>query len=202
MTVGGPSVTDVHPPAKEQVMAITRPDEIAVLMRKWPKNESNAPALDDESARLDAIRMAEWWLNLNPEGFAASIDVGPTDSNPPNGWHMWFALTHPAFAKPCRCFQVLLQHWKPPRVYQLQFPMDAREFPVTAAIRHEIVALINRANDWAIASNLRDTATNKNIKSIDLYRQFSEVQFTRFTDMVQRFVNELRGILDGAAAAE
>ena len=180
-------------------MAITRPDEIAALLEQWPKNESNAPALDDESARLEAIRLAEWWLNLHPAGFVASIDVGPTESNPPKGWHMWFELVHPAFAKPCRCFRVLLQHWKPPRVYQLQFPTEAREFPATPAIRHEIGALVERAHGWAVASNLRDTAANKNTKSIDLFRQFSEVQFARFTDMVQRFVNELRGILDRAA---
>ena len=180
-------------------MAITRPDEIPELMREWPKNESNAPALDDESARLDTIRLAEWWLNLHPAGFVASVDAGPTESNPPKGWHMWFELTHPAFAKPCRCFRVLLQHWKPPRVYQLQFPMEVREFPATPAVRDGIAALIERAHGWAVASNLRDTAANKNIKSIDLYRQFSEVQFARFTDMVQRFIDELRGILDGPA---
>jgi hypothetical protein len=74
--------------------------------------------------------------------------------------------------------------------------MEAREFPATPAIRHEIAALVERAHGWAVASNLRDTAANKNIKSIDLFRQFSEVQFARFTDMVQRFVNELRDVLD------
>jgi hypothetical protein len=114
---------------------------------------------------------------------------------------MWFELVHPAFAKPCRCFRVLLQHSKPPRVYQLQFPMDVRELPGTADNRHEISLLIDRANGWAVASNLRDTASNKNIKSIDLFRQFSEVQFARFTSMVQRFVDELRGILTGPIPA-
>ena len=180
-------------------MAITRPDEISELLKQWPKNESNAPARDDESARLDAIRLAEWWLTLEPAGFVASIDAGPTVSNPPKGWHMWFELAHPAFAKPCRCFRVLLQHGKPPRVYQLQFPMEVREFPADAAVRRQIAALIDRANDWAVASNLRDTAANKSIKSIDLFRQFSEVQFARFTALVERFVSELRGILDGPA---
>jgi len=115
---------------------------------------------------------------------------------------MWFELAHPGFAKPCRCFRVLLQHWKPPRVYQLQFPMEAREFPGTPAVRQQIAALIDRSHGWAVASNLRDTADNKNIKSIDLYRQFSEVQFARFTAMVQRFVDKLRAILDGAAVAK
>src|SRR4051794_14183149 len=110
-------------------MPITRPDQITELMREWPKNESKSPALDDESARLETIRLAEWWLNLNPAGFTAAIDAGPTGSNPPNGWHVWFELAHPTFAKPCRCFRVLLHHAKPPRVYQLQFPMDARELP-------------------------------------------------------------------------
>jgi len=183
-------------------MAITRPDEIPELMREWPKNESKAPALDDECARLETIRLAEWWLTLSPAGFVASIDAGPTESNPPNGWHVWFELGHPAFAKPFRCFRVLLQHRKPPRVYQLQFPMETREPPGPPAIRPAVAALIDRAHGWAVASNLRDTAQNKNIKSIDLYRQFSEVQFARFTDMVRRFVDDLRGILDGAAAAE
>jgi hypothetical protein len=183
-------------------MTITEPDQVAALVQEWPKNESNAPARDDESARQDTIRLAEWWLNLRPAGFVASVGTGPTESNPPNGWHVWFELAHPAFAKPCRCFRVLLQHRKPPRVYQLQFPMDARDFPATPAVRPQIAALIERAHDWAVASNLRDTAQNKNIKSIDMFRQFSEVQFARFTDLVQRFVTELRGILDGPAGRE
>jgi hypothetical protein len=181
-------------------MTITETDQVASLIQEWPKNDSNAPARDDESARLEAIRLAEWWLNLRPAGFVASIGVGTTESNPPKGWHMWFELTHPNFAKPCRCFRIVLQHLKPPRVYQLQFPMEIREFPTAPALRPALTALIERANGWATASNLRDTAQNKNIKSIDLYRQFSEVQFARFTDMVQRFITELHTILDGPPA--
>ena len=183
-------------------MVITRPEEIVEMVREWPKNDSKAPALDDENACRDAVRLAEWWLNLQPEGFVASIETGATESNPPNGWQMWFELTHPSVPKPCRCFRVLLHHAKPPRVYQLQFPADIRDYQGTFETRRAIGGLIDRANAWAVTSNLRDTADNKNIKSINLYRQFSEVQFTRFTDMVLRFINELRGILAGAAVAK
>lgn len=182
-------------------MTISHPDQIAALIQGWPTNESNAPTRDDEFARQEAVRLADWWLRLNPQGFQASVTAGPTESNPPNGWHMRFELTHPGFAKPCRCFRVLVQHGKPPRVYQLQFPMEAREFSGTQANRKEMAALVERAHEWAVASNLRDTATNKNIKSIDLYRPFSDVQFDRFTDMVGRFVAEFRDILDRHAAA-
>ena len=80
-------------------MTITEPERVSDLIGEWPKNESNAPARDDESARLETIRLAEWWLNLRPAGFVASVGAGPTESNPPKGWHVWFELAHPAFAR-------------------------------------------------------------------------------------------------------
>jgi hypothetical protein len=177
-------------------MVITQAEQVAAMIQEWPTNESSRPGVDDECARREAIRLSEWWLSLPTDGLVASINAGPTEGKAPHGWHMWFELAHPSFTKPCRCFRILVQHLKPPRVYQLQFPMEAREFPDSPTIHKPIRELIQKAQDWALSSNLRDNVENKTVKSIDIYRQFSEVQFLRFTEMVKRFVSDLRVILD------
>lgn len=184
-------------------MVITTPDQIADMMKEWPKNGSNSPAVDDENARLETMRLAEWWLNARrPAGLEASIVSEMTTGKAKQGWHFWFELRHPDHEKPCRCFRVLVQHDKPPRVYQIQFPLDIREMPHNSKNEDALRTLTDRADGWADESYLREQAENKNkkIKSIDIYRQFSDVQFTRFTNLVNRFVQDVCTILTPAAA--
>jgi hypothetical protein len=111
------------------------------------------------------------------------------------GWHYWFQNQHPAHSKPCRSFRILIQHKKPPRVYQLQFPVDIREVPAAAASVPAIESLFRQAEKWAADSNLREPSKEGKVKSIDLFRPFSEVQFDRFTAMVDKFDREMQRIL-------
>lgn len=187
---------------------ITTVEQIPELMATWPDLGADCPRLDDECARADTIRLAEWWLSLAPAGVALSVRAGPTQAAgrpkagrkpaaaPPPGWHYWFELAHPADPKPCRIFRVMIQHAKPPRVFQLQFPMEPREFPAIPEASESLRDLIDRAEVWATEANLRETVENSKVKSISLHRRFPDRQFDRFTALVTRFVAELRLILD------
>jgi hypothetical protein len=169
-------------------------EQIPELMAEWPVNESKRPQLDDDNARLDTERLANWWLASPIVGCKPSISSEATEKG--SGWRYWFEAEHPSLKKPFRCFRVLVQHWKPPLVYQLQFPMALNELALPKPVQDDFRPLLERSEARAAAAGLRELVNGKAVKSISLYRQFPEQQFQRFTSLVTEFVNEMQVMLN------
>src|SRR4051812_9073986 len=101
------------------ILEATNLDQVDELMESWPTNSSDAPKPDDLSARSETKRLALWWLSRDHGPSTPAVVAEATKDK--KGWHYWFQNQHPAHSKPCRSFRILIQHKKPPRVYQLQF---------------------------------------------------------------------------------